>query len=259
MKTPDYKQFPEISFEDFQAIPYIDERKEIASRNKILRTDAYNRTMDYIKWDKWNQIETFYLAIRKSPNSKFNVIYGIRNIVDEVLRTPITQAEVDFADSFYKYQTQKWWNGKFNKARWQRIVDEHNGMLPIEVWWVEDWTILKPGEPALRVEWEAEIAAIFEPIFMRLFYQSVVATNARMIEEIISEWRIVEFGYRSAINDDMHIKAIEALIVWWGVSRTSSDLSAAVLDIYADWTTAHRFFTAYPTEDEAMQDSTFDW
>lgn len=255
MKTPDYKQFPEISFAEFQAIPYLDERKEIAKRNKILRTDAYNRTMDYIKWDRWNWNEVFYLSLRKSPNNKFNVIYGIKNIVDEVLRTPISQNEIDFAKDFYAYQASKWWNGKFNPERWQKIVDEQNWMLPLKVSWVADWTILRPWEPALRVEWEAEIAAIFEPIFMRLFYQSVVATNARIIEEIISEWRIVEFGYRSAINDDMHISAMEALVVWWGISRTSSDVTAATLDIYADWTTAHRFFTAYPTEDEAMQEA----
>nr|MDD3720289.1 nicotinamide phosphoribosyltransferase domain-containing protein [Candidatus Gracilibacteria bacterium] len=255
MKTPDYKQFPEISFAEFQAIPYLDERIEIAKRNKILRTDAYNRTMDYIKGDRGNGNEVFYLSLRKSPNSKFNVIYGIRNIVDEVLRTPVSQSEIDFAKDFYEYQASKGGNGKFNPERWQKVVDEHNGMLPIKVSGVADGTILKPGEPALRVEGEAEIAAIFEPIFMRLFYQSVVATNARIIEEIISEGRIVEFGYRSAINDDMHIKAMEALVVGGGISRTSSDVTAATLDIYADGTTAHRFFTAYPTEDEAMQEA----
>ncbi len=258
MKTAnilDYKQFPDISFEDFQAIPYIEDRKEIAKRNKILRTDAYNRTMDYIKWDRWDKNETFYLALRKAQNKKFNVIYGVKNIVDEVLRIPVTQKELDFADDYYKYQAQKWWNDKFNKKRWQKVIDEHEWMLPIKVYWVPDGTILKPGEPALRVEWEAELAAIFEPIFMRLFYQSVVATNARIIEEILDEWRIVEFGYRSSINDDMHISAMESLIVWAWINKTSSDVTAATLDIFADWTTAHRFFTAYPTEDEAMQEA----
>lgn len=255
MKTPDYKKFPEISFSEFQAIPYLDERKEIAKRNKILRTDAYNRTMDFIKWDRWDRVETFYLSLRKSPNGIFNVIYGIKNIVDEVLRTPITQNELDFAKDFYAYQTEKGGNGKFNPERWQKVIDEHNGMLPLKVSWVPDGTVLKPGEPALVVEWEAELAAIYEPIFMRLFYQSVVATNARMIEEIIHEGRVVEFGYRSAINDDMHINAMEALMVWAGIGRTSSDVTAATLDIYADGTTAHRFFTAYETEDGAMEEA----
>ena len=255
MKTPDYKSFPEISFAEFQNIPYIDERKEIVSRNKILKTDAYNRTMDYIKGERWDKIETFYLSLRKSPASKFNVIYWVKSIVDEVLRNPITQKELDFAKDFYKYQTAKWWNWKFNSQRWQRVIDKNNWMIQVKVFWVDDWTILKAGEPALRVEGEAELAAIFEPLFLRLFYKSVVATNARIIEEIIWEWRIVEFGYRSAINDDMHISAMESLIVWAWVNKTSSDVSACVLDIFSDGTTAHRFFTAYPSEDEAMQEA----
>lgn len=74
--------------------------------------------MDYIKGERWDKIETFYLSLRKSPNKKFNIIYWVKNIVDEILRTPITQAELDFAIDYYKYQEKKWWNGKFNPARW---------------------------------------------------------------------------------------------------------------------------------------------
>lgn len=247
------REFPEISFDEFQSIPYIDERKKIVKKNKILRTDAYNRTMDYTKEEKWNQIESFFLSLRKSPNTKYNVIYWVKSIVDEVLRTPFSQNELDFAKDYYEYQTEKWWNWKFNPDRWQKVINENQWMLPIKVFWVEDWTVLKPWEPAIRVEWEAELAAIYEPIFMRLFYKSIVATNAMMIEEIIWEWRVVEFWYRSAINDDMHIDAMESLTVWWWIVRTSSDVTAAALDLITDGTTAHRYFTAFPTEDEAME------
>lgn len=247
------REFPEISFEEFQSIPYIDERKEIVKKNKILRTDAYNRTMDYTKEERWNKIESFFLSLRKSPNAKYNVIYWIKSIVDEVLRTPFTQKELDFAKDYYKYQTEKWWNWKFNSNRWQKVIDDNKWMLPLKVYWVEDWTVLKPWEPAIRVEGEAELAAIYEPIFMRIFYKSVVATNVRMIDGIIWEWRAVEFWYRSAINDDMHIDAMEALAVWGGINKTSSDVTAAALDLIADGTTAHRYFTAFPTEDEAME------
>lgn len=247
------KTFPEITFPEFQSIPYIEDRSDILKRNKILKTDAYNRTMDYIKWERWNREETFYLSLRKSPNKKFNVIYWVKSVLDEVLRTPITQNELDFAKDFYKNQSEKWWNWRFNPKRWQKIIDENGWMLPLKVSAVEDGTILKPWEPAIIVKWEWEIAAIFEPLFLRLFYKSVVATWARIIDEIIWEWRVVENWYRASINDDSHIGAMEALMVWWWINKTSSDLSAWVLDIITDWTTAHRFFTAYETEDEAME------
>lgn len=245
-------QFTQIDFEDFQKIQYLDERKEIVKKNKILRTDAYNRTMDYIKWEKWDKIETFYLSLRKATNGVSNVIYWVKSIVDEVCRNSITQRELDFATDFYSYQTKKWWNGKFNPNRWQRIIDDNNWMLPIKVSWVDDWTVLNAWEPAIVVQWEAEIAAIFEPLFLRLFYKSAVASCAKIIDDIIWEGRVVEFGYRSAINDDMHMDAMESLVVGWNITRTSSDVTACALDLLADWTTAHRFFTAYATEDEAM-------
>lgn len=247
-----YIDFPEISYEEFQEIPYIQDRKEIAKRNKIMRTDAYNRTMDYTKEERWDKNETFFLSLRKSPNDKYNIIYWIKNIVDEICRRPFTQNELDFAIDFYKDQETKGWNSKFNANRWQKIINENNWMLPIKISAVEDGTVLKPGEPAMTVEGEAEFAAIFEPIFLRLFYQSVTATNAQMIEEIIGEWRTVEFWYRASINDEMHMNGMEANYVWAWINKTSADITAAALNMMADWTTAHRYFTAYPTEDEAM-------
>jgi len=41
--------FPEITFEEFEALDDMELRKEIAQKNKILSTDAYNRTMTYLK------------------------------------------------------------------------------------------------------------------------------------------------------------------------------------------------------------------
>ncbi|MEI7563755.1 MAG: hypothetical protein WCJ39_09320 [bacterium] len=51
--TATYKQqlqaFPEITFEEYQEITDLQVRKDIAKRNKIIQTDAYNRTMNFIK------------------------------------------------------------------------------------------------------------------------------------------------------------------------------------------------------------------
>jgi hypothetical protein len=45
-------QFPNIAFDDFQKIPSTRTRANIAQKNKILKTDAYNRTMDYTKAER---------------------------------------------------------------------------------------------------------------------------------------------------------------------------------------------------------------
>jgi hypothetical protein len=41
--------FPELSYTEFQQIDDLELRKEIVKKNKILSTDAYNRTMTYLK------------------------------------------------------------------------------------------------------------------------------------------------------------------------------------------------------------------
>jgi len=97
--------FPEISFEDFEEIEDLKIRKDIAKKNKIVSTDTYNRTMTHLKSEeKKETIETYTLTLRKSPNGFYNVVYGIKKIIDDILSLPITQNELDFARDFYANQ-----------------------------------------------------------------------------------------------------------------------------------------------------------
>jgi len=96
--------FPEISFEDFNEIDDMEVRENIIGKNKILQTDAYNRTMTHLQGDNWSKIENYTLTFRKSPNKSYNVIYGVRSIVKRLLGKPITQAELDFAEKNYENQ-----------------------------------------------------------------------------------------------------------------------------------------------------------
>ena len=41
--------FPAISYEEFEVINDMELRKNIVSKNKIISTDAYNRTMNHLK------------------------------------------------------------------------------------------------------------------------------------------------------------------------------------------------------------------
>lgn len=43
------QEFPEIDFEQFQQITDLQVRRDIAKKNKIIQTDAYNRTMNFLK------------------------------------------------------------------------------------------------------------------------------------------------------------------------------------------------------------------
>ena len=246
------KEFPEITFEEYQEITDLQVRKDIAKRNKIIQTDAYNRTMNFIKWERWRKQETFTLSFRRSPNKQYVVVDGIRSALKDILGVQITQAELDFAKAFYTEQKIKWGNGYFDEQMRQEVID--NGRyIPLTIKAVEDGTVIRPKEPVMTVSGPAELAAVYEPLFLRSFFKSIVATDAHYLEEIIGQWRVAEFGKRATPNEDFHLDAVEANIVGGGLKITSNDTAALVYpQTLSGGTTAHRYLACYPTEDEAF-------
>jgi len=141
----------------------------------------------------------------------------------------------------------------------QEVID-NGGYVPLAIKAVDDGTVLKPKEPAMVVSCSnAELAAIYEPLFIRPFFKSIVATDAHYLEEIISKRgvtfanRVSEFGKRAAPNEDIHLDAVEANIVGAGLNLTSNDTAALVYpQTLSAGTTAHRYLACYHTEDEAF-------
>ena len=102
------QEFPEISYEEYQQITDLQVRKDIAKKNKIVQTDAYNRTMNFLKGEKKSkQRETFSLSFRRSPNKEYVVVDGIRSTLKDILGIKISQRELDFAKAFYADQKAK--------------------------------------------------------------------------------------------------------------------------------------------------------
>ncbi|MEI6673115.1 MAG: hypothetical protein WCL02_07530 [bacterium] len=134
----------------------------------------------------------------------------------------------------------------------QEVID-NGGNIPLDIKAVADGTVLKPKEPAMLVSGPAELAAVYEPIFLRAFFKSIVATDAHYLEEIIGQGRVAEFGKRATPNEDFHLDAVEANIVGGGLKITSNDTAALVYpQVLSGGTTAHRYLACYPTEDEAF-------
>ena len=255
--TKSYKaklqEFPEITFEEYQKITDVHIRKDIAKKNKIIQTDAYNRTMNFLKGkEKSKKRETFSLSFRRSPNKEYVVVDGIRSTLKYILWIKITQTELDFAKVFYADQKARWGNGYFDADMWQEVVN-NGGFIPLDIKAVADGTVLKPKEPVMLVSGPAELAATYEPVFLRAFFKSIVATDAHYLEEIIGQGRVAEFGKRATANEDFHLDAVEANIVGGGLKSTSNDTAALVYpQVLSGGTTAHRYFACYPTENDAF-------
>lgn len=256
------KNFPPITYEEYLQEEDEIVRQDIVKKNRILQTDAYNRTMQHIRAEKWDVEEVFTLTFRKNAGESFNIVYGIKKQLKAIFETPLSQHELDFAKAFYAQQKQRWGNHFFDATMWQDIIDNHGGHMPLHIKAVADGTAVRAGEPVLWVKGKWELAARIEPLLTRTFYETCVATDYFEITKLMHSWRIAEtifadeFGARSVINWDQHFAAAEAGIVWWGLQATSSDITAAVYpQLRTSGTIAHRFLAAYPKEDDAFLDA----
>ena len=251
-------EFPNISYEDYQQITDEQVRQDIAKKNKILQTDTYNRTMNYIKWSaRSNLLETFTFSMRRAPNwSSYIVVDWIRKMIKNLLWTPITQQELEFARDFYADQWRNWWVWYFDEKMWEKVI-ENWWYMPLYIRAVPDWTLVHPGEPVLTVTWPSELAAVFEPMIIRPFFKSAIATTWRQYADAIwwSLAPICEQWKRAWASEETHMDWVWSLIVWWWLDKTSNDAAALVYNLKTSGTTAHRFYASYDSEKEAMEDA----
>lgn len=241
--------FPQISFSQFQRLP-VGTRKLLAGLNRVIQTDTYNRTMNAWKGDEWATPETYALQMRRTGKARFLICAGIRNALEGIFGAPITQAEVDFAAEFYRTRASV---PHFNEAMWRTVVNDHDGRLPLDVDCVQDGTAILKGDPVLRVSGPGELAAHIEPALHRIFYQSLVATDAWRISQLVGN-RFIEVGKRGTPTEDMHVDATEAMYIGGGINLTSNDAAmAAHEELHDVGTMGHRYVQFKNTEIEAFE------
>lgn len=244
-----YFGFPEgLTYQKFLEFD-VPLRRAIICRNRVIQTDTYNRTMDKAKGEDWKKEETYVLQLRKAPHD-YLITTGIADQIKQQLELPITQSEVDFAAEFFARQANIKY---FNKEKWDWVVREHNGILPLKIDGLPDGTAILKGDPILRITGPGELAAHFEPDLHRVFYPSLVASDAHEIAMLIGKNRFIEAGMRGTATEEDHLIGAEAMFVGGGLFLTSDDAAAACFPELKDsGTLAHRFLAYKSTEKEAL-------
>ncbi len=249
--TDRYFGFPDdLTYEEFLSFPQR-LREEIAEKNRIIQTDTYNRSMAHCKQELWSAGENYVLQLRRAPRG-YLIASGIRRHIENAVGMPITQNQFDFAKAFYENYAQVPF---FNEDMWRMVLEKHGGYLPIEIDAVPDGTALLPGDPVLRVKGGVcgELAAHIEPELHRVFYDSLVATQAHEIAQKIGADRFIEVGKRGALSREVHLQAVAAMYQGGGLYMSSNDSAAAVHPEIKDvGTLGHRFIQFYETEEEAF-------
>jgi len=149
----------------------------------IIRTDSY-------KFSQWMQYpaDTTHISsyIESRGGETESVFFGLQAFIKEYMLTPITMKDIDRAEKIVLAHGLP-----FNREGWEIIVNEHNGMLPVEIEAVPEGTVMPTHNVQVQVVntdprlfW---LTSYLETAMLRgIWYPSTVATKSRKMKKIIA-------------------------------------------------------------------------
>lgn len=152
----------------------------------MLNVDAYKVGM----WCMYPRKTTNVYSYIESRGGLYDetVFFGLQAFIQEYLLEPITQEQIDFADSIWTANGQY-----FNKKGWEYILNEHDGYLPVVIKAVEEGSVV----PVLNVLATIEntdpecywLTTWIETALLRaIWYPTTVATQGYSIKKVIKQY-----------------------------------------------------------------------
>lgn len=149
----------------------------------ILRTDSY-KLSQWVQYPKDTIRISSYIESRGGePESVF---FGLQAFIKDYLMTPITMEDIDIAEKIVLAHGEP-----FNREGWEIIVNEHGGMLPLEIEAVPEGTVMGTHNIQVQVTntdprlyW---LTSYIETAMLRgIWYTSTVATKSRKMKKILA-------------------------------------------------------------------------
>jgi nicotinamide phosphoribosyltransferase len=171
------------------------------AKNIILNTDSYKVSM----FKQYPVGTTGVYSYIESRGGRYDrtVFFGLQAFIKEYLLSPITQQDIDVADTIL---TQH--GVPFNRAGWQYILDKHNGFLPVVIRAVAEGTVVPVSNVLATIEnsdpecfW---LTTWLETALLRaVWYGTTVATQSYTIKKVIAEY-LEKTGDPSGIDFKLH-------------------------------------------------------
>jgi len=150
-------------------------------KNILIDTDAYKTSM-YMQYPPNAEYVSSYVEARKNPY-KLITFYGLQHIL-EMLSTKLTTEDVSWANRYWTAQGMP-----FNKNGWLRLVEKHNGKLPLKITALPEGTRLDHGNVLVQVvNTDPEffwLTTWVETAILRVWYPTTVATLSAAIRDDI--------------------------------------------------------------------------
>lgn len=156
--------------------------------NFVLMADAYKYAHHKLYYPGTSYIYS-YLESRGGMFNK-TVFFGLQYFLKEYLQGPaFTQADLDEADTFMQQVFGR--NDVFEKAKFQYILDKHNGHLPIKIKAVKEGANVPTGNVLMTIEntdpecyW---LTNFLETLLMQVWYPCTVATLSHEVKLVVNQ------------------------------------------------------------------------
>lgn len=172
--------------------------------NNITNTDSY-KLSHWVLYPPNTSYNFSYLESRgsdKERNYTDSVFAGLQYIVKEFVSKPITLQQINRAEKKAIAHGEP-----FNREGWIRVLEKHNGYLPIRIRAVPEGTVVPLKNVLMTVESTdkqlAWLVSYVETMLERIWYPMVVATESREIKKVIYKYLQLTSDNADAVIDFM--------------------------------------------------------
>lgn len=209
----------------------------------VFLTDLYEFSMAYTYFQekKHEEIVYFDMFARKIPDAGGYMIFnGLSRLIEGIKNFRFQQRHIDYLREC----------GFKDEAFLQYLMDMK---LELDIWAVEDGTVVFANEPLITVKGKVIQAQLIETmLLLSINYPTLIATKASRIVTAARGRAVLEFGARRAHGFDASLEGARSAIIA-GCVGTSHTLAGQKFGAYVSGTMAHSYIQLYETEYEAFE------
>lgn len=212
--------------------------KQYEDDSLSLHTDLYQINMAKTYWNDGihHRKAVFEVFFRKMPfKNGFAVFAGLERIIQYLTEFRFTKSDIDYLretlhyeEAFLDYLSELSFTGTIHSVSEGELVFAH--------------------EPIIRVEASLAEAQLIETAILNIVnYQTLIATKAARMKQVVGEELLLEFGSRRAQEMDAAIWGTRAAYIG-GFDATSNVRAGKLFGIPVAGTHAHSMIQAYRDE-----------
>ncbi len=209
-----------------------------ADDSLTLHTDLYQINMAETYWEDniHNKKAVFEVFFRKLPfGNGYAVFAGLERIIDYLQNFKFTTSDIDYLRNELGYE-----DDYLDYLQQVKFTGTVRSMVEGE--------LVFANEPILRIEAPLAEAQLIETAILNIVnYQTLVATKASRIKQVVGEQRAMEFGTRRAQEMDAAIWGTRAAFIG-GFEATSNVRAGKLFGIPVAGTHAHALVQTYRDE-----------